>query len=143
MSILDEIPSFGDPEHEARVDAKMAELVATGTDSSILERAYANYEAARGNLAADKAGRPVSGYEIKAAGVRLPIETDIQPSSVAIEDMATGAKVKITTKAYAGSPLTYEQIDAALDAHGYAHRLAAQLALNNWQQTVDQLKGAA
>lgn len=61
-------------------------------------------------------------------------------SSLAIEDMAKG-EPKITSKSY-GKPLDFSQIDAALDAHGYAHRRAAELAMDGWQHSVEVLKRA-
>lgn len=63
-------------------------------------------------------------------------------SSVAIEDMAKGPP-KITTKLYLGSPLIHEDVDEALDAHGYAHREAERRALAGWVETVDALQNGS
>jgi hypothetical protein len=59
-------------------------------------------------------------------------------SSLGIEDMAKG-EPKITSKSY-GTPLSLEQIDDALNAHGYAHRMAASLAMDGWQRTLESLR---
>jgi hypothetical protein len=59
-------------------------------------------------------------------------------SSLAVEDMAKGDP-KITSKSY-GTPLSLEQIDDALNAHAYAHRMAASLALDGWQRTLESLR---
>lgn len=60
-------------------------------------------------------------------------------SSVAIEDLAKGDP-KITTKLYPTSPLTTEHVDHALAMHAYAHRRAAEMAMNGWAETVEQLQ---
>jgi hypothetical protein len=75
-------------------------------------------------LRADMAQRTVAGEGV---------------SSLAIEDMAKGSP-KITSKTY-DAPLTRSEIDAALNAHGYAHRRAEELAMDGWQQTVEALVG--
>lgn len=59
-------------------------------------------------------------------------------SSISIEDMAKGPP-KIVSKFYAGSPLTREEVDEALDVHGYAHREAERRAMAGWAETVEAL----
>jgi hypothetical protein len=61
-------------------------------------------------------------------------------SSLAVEDMSKG-EPKISSKSY-GTPLTIEQIDDALNAHGYAHRKAAELAMDGWQRTIESLQAS-
>ncbi len=61
-------------------------------------------------------------------------------SSLAIEDMAKGPP-KITSKIY-DAPLTRDEIDAALDAHGYAHRRAEQMAMDGWAETLAAVANA-
>lgn len=59
-------------------------------------------------------------------------------SSVQIEDHPTKDRpVRITTKHYVGSPLTEETISEQLDAHGFAHRQAQDMAMNDWQLTAE------
>lgn len=130
MSNLEELPSF-DPEHESQVD-----------------RAYAAYEAAQNDLRGLNVVRETVEArrrdDIAAATYPMPSPTQApqQQSSVEIEDMTKEPFIKVTTKLYIGSPLTTADLDAALDAHGYAHRLAAEMILTKWQKTVDMLKGA-
>lgn len=54
--------------------------------------------------------------------------------SISIEDMVKGPP-KLVTKSYDGRPLTRSLIDQHLDAHAYAHRRAAELAMAGWEQT--------
>lgn len=61
-------------------------------------------------------------------------------SSLEIENMAKGPP-KITTKTY-GEPLTRAQIDAALEAHAYAHREAERRSMEGWRETVTSLEEA-
>jgi hypothetical protein len=59
--------------------------------------------------------------------------------SITIEDMAKGDP-KIVSKSYEGRPLTRSLVDQHLDAHAYAHRMAAEMAMAQWQATVDGLR---
>lgn len=59
-------------------------------------------------------------------------------SSIVFEDAAKGDP-RCTTKFYVGSPLTRADVDAVLDIHAYAHRRAAERALDGWAETVDAL----
>lgn len=55
-------------------------------------------------------------------------------SSILIEDNPTKDRaVRVTSKVYAGSALPVEE---AIEAHGRAHRLAEQQALNGWAETL-------
>lgn len=82
--------------------------------------------------------------QILAAFERLSIGGDSggeeRLPSLTIEDMATGEKVKITTKAYESRPLVQGTIDAHLDAHAYAHQCAAELAMTGWKSTVSAIQ---
>jgi hypothetical protein len=62
-------------------------------------------------------------------------------SSIGIEDMAKGDP-KITSKMYAGSFITREEVDQALDIHAYAHREAAKRATQQWADTLDMVSHA-
>jgi len=74
-----------------------------------------------------------------------------QVSSVAFEDLASKPEPKVTTKTYAGQPLSNAEITQAALAHAYAKRVINELASNDWEErgfqqwidTVEQLKAKA
>lgn len=80
---------------------------------------------------------------IRAAFERLSVNGESggeeRLPSITIEDMAKGDP-KVTTKSYDGRPLTRSLVDQHLDAHAYAHRLAAAMAMDAWGSTVEALQ---
>jgi len=63
-----------------------------------------------------------------------------QLSSVVYEDLASKAEPKVTTKTYQGQPLSNPEIMQAALAHAYAKRMINQLAMNNWEQTLEYVE---
>lgn len=113
MNGLENIPSFGDVDAESAADLAALEAI--------------------------KATRAPFDW---APPVRtIPIETPAPQaqSSIQIEDAAKGPP-RITTKFYVGSRLDQGDLEYVLEAHAYMHRRAAEMAMNDWQLTVAQLK---
>jgi hypothetical protein len=61
-----------------------------------------------------------------------------QVSSVSFEDLASKTEPKVTTKTYAGQPLSNAEITQAALAHAYAKRTINQLAANGWEESLDR-----
>jgi len=61
-----------------------------------------------------------------------------QCSSVVFEDLASKAEPKVTTKTYAGQPLSNAEITQAALAHAYAKRTINQLAADGWEESLDK-----
>ena len=72
--------------------------------------------------------------------IRDNTETGSGVSSIEIEDLASKKEPKLTTKFYKGVPLTWDEIDRALEAHAYAKRRVNDMAMHDWETTVEMLK---
>lgn len=63
-------------------------------------------------------------------------------SSISFEDLASKDVPKVTTKTYAGLPLSNVEIAQAALAHAYAKRVISDLAMNQWEETLQVLQAA-
>lgn len=131
MTVVGQRDINWDPAHEAEVDAEIAKLEKLRDQAHDRRRIEVRSE---------------TSFETCILGLLDEVLTELKRSnsvaregavsSVAIEDMAKGPP-KITSKAYSGSPLSREDVDAALEMHGYVHREAERRSLAGWAETIE------